>query len=193
MGNESLTSKRVAALIEQLGRCAYGGAFAAGLNPAQWSALRYFHRANRFSCTVGAFARYHGTTMGTASQTVKALVEKGYLRRGTHPGDRRSARLEPTEAAVALLERDPLQILVDAASGLPPAQRGMLLEGLEGMLGRLHAMSGRPLFGVCADCRHLLTDPCCGAGAHHHCTLMGEPIATPETDRVCVNHQPPLS
>ncbi len=54
----------VAELMEQLGHCACSEAFSAGLNPAQWSALRYFQRANRFSRTVSAFAQYHGTTRG---------------------------------------------------------------------------------------------------------------------------------
>jgi DNA-binding MarR family transcriptional regulator len=82
MSEKSSAPERVVAeLVEQLGHCACSEAFQGGLNPAQWSALRYIERANRFSRTVSAFARYHGTTRGTASQTIRALVQKGFLRR----------------------------------------------------------------------------------------------------------------
>ncbi|MFB6261826.1 MAG: MarR family transcriptional regulator, partial [Thiohalorhabdaceae bacterium] len=60
-----------------------------GLTPAQWSALRFFASANRFSRTVSAFAAYNVTSRGTASQTIKALERHGYLRRETVTADKR--------------------------------------------------------------------------------------------------------
>ena len=102
-----ISERAVAELIKQLGRCAYGEAFTEGLNPAQCTALRYFGRANRFSRTVSAFALYHGTTRGTASQTVKALVEKGYLRRRPVKTDHRTFRLELTAPRPILPLPDP--------------------------------------------------------------------------------------
>jgi hypothetical protein len=63
-------------LLEQVGRFASGDAFLKGLNPAQRAVLPYFERANRVSRTVCALALFHGTTRGTATQTVKAPVEK---------------------------------------------------------------------------------------------------------------------
>ena len=62
-------------LVLQLGRAAYADCAAGGLTQAQWIAMRYFARANRFSRTVSGFADFHGTTRGTASQTIKSLVE----------------------------------------------------------------------------------------------------------------------
>ncbi len=57
-------SRSVAALVERLSHCAYRDAYRDGLKPAQWSALRYFSNANRFSQTTSAFARYQGITLG---------------------------------------------------------------------------------------------------------------------------------
>ena len=70
-----------AELVLRLSRAALGEGFVEALTSAQWMALRYFSRANRFSRTVSAFAEFHATTRGTASQTVKGLIEQGYLAR----------------------------------------------------------------------------------------------------------------
>jgi DNA-binding MarR family transcriptional regulator len=78
VARKTLNFQRVLAeLLEQIGPFAHGDAFLKGLNPAQWAALRYFARANQVSRAVCASALFHGTDRGTASQTVKALVEKG--------------------------------------------------------------------------------------------------------------------
>ena len=133
----SAPARAVADLIEQVGRFAHTDAFIEGLNPAQWATLRYVGRANRFSRTVCAFALFHGTTRGTASQTVKALVEKGYLRRRPVKGDRRSSRLELTVKARRSLTQDPFQDLVNAAGALSAAGRSTVAEGLRVMLESL--------------------------------------------------------
>lgn len=191
MSQDARFSERaVAELIEQLGRAATGEAFAAGLNPAQWAALRYFSRANRFSRTVGAFARFHGTTRGTTSQTVKALVRKGYLERHPVGGDRRSFRLDLTGKARRCLPEDPFLELVAVARALSPAQRAALAEGLEAMLDEVLRGRGRLRFGICALCRHLRIEGCCReAAGPHECGLLGEPLSEEETAELCVNFE----
>ena len=143
----------VAELIEQLGRCAYGYAFAAGFNPAQWTALRYFARANRFSRTVTAFAKYHSTTLGTASQTVKVLVDKGYLKRTQITEDRRSHRLEITPKTKRLLAREPNRDLTIAVRTVPLATRSTMIKGMQTILAELLERNGRPVFGMCNTLR----------------------------------------
>lgn len=192
MGKKYPISERaVAELIQQLGRCAYGDAFTEGLNPAQWSALRYFDRANRFSRTVSAFALYHGTTRGTASQTVKALLGKGYLRRRPVKSDHRSFRLELTAKARSFLARDPFHDLVSAAGTLSPDRRTTVVEGLQAILGCLVENRGGPLFGVCPSCTHLRGEGCCLDNSNpYECRLFGEPLTEEELPEICVNHQP---
>lgn len=187
----SVSGRTIAELIEQLGRSCYGEAFIAGLNPAQWTALRYFGRANRFSRTVGAFARYHGTTRGTASQTVKSLVLKGYLRRRPVREDLRSVRLELTFKGLGLLAQDPLHSLENAASELSSNIRNKVAAGLQVMLGRLLAEQDRPLFGVCMACMHLQRNE--GrrhTGTSYECGVLGEALAEEELVAICVNHEP---
>src|ERR1700737_2503624 len=78
-------SRVIAELVLRLGRIASGEGLVEGLTPAQWTVLRYFARANRFSRTPSAFAAFHGTTRGTASQTIKNLEIQGYLTRMRWP------------------------------------------------------------------------------------------------------------
>lgn len=189
-----IPERAIAQLIEQLGRCTWGDAFVRGLNPAQYTALRYFGRANRFSRTVGAFARYHGTTRGTASQTVKALVEKGYLRRRPDKRDHRTFRLDLTAKARKFLAKDPFHALASAAAVLPTDHRSAVTNGLQLMLDRLLRDRGRPLFGVCTACTHLRREDCClNSAGPYECGLLEEPLAEEELTETCVNYEPAVA
>lgn len=177
------TERRVAELALQLGRAAYGDSAADSLTPAQWMALRFFGRANRFSRTVSAFSEFHSTTRGTASQTVKSLVQRGYLTRTRSERDGRSATVELTAKARRKLEEDPFEAVVRAASVLSPAQRDRTAAGLRGILQRLAVDRHRPVPGVCTLCGHLAV---AGAGGYR-CRLMREPLAAAELGQLCVH------
>ena len=181
----------VAELVEQLGHCACSEAFSGGLNPAQWAALRYFERANRFSRTVSAFAHYHGTTRGTASQTIRALVKKGFLQRSPAKHDQRSFRLDLTDEARQLLTSDPYAEFVQAASALPSEQCTMLARSLRAMLEQVQGRRTRRTFGVCTSCRHLrAVDAAAGEIRGYHCVLKDELLHAGELGRMCVDYQP---
>ena len=181
----------VADLIAQLGRIAHGEGFVDGLTPAQWSALRYFSRANRFSRTVSAFAEFHATTRGTASQTVKSLVNQGYLTRTRSERDGRSARLDMTPKGKAALADDPFDILAGAARALSPTARSGLESALERMVRHVAQEYGRCLFGMCPSCRHLRGDGSCVEGRPpYECGFLDVPLKNDELDQVCVNFAP---
>ena len=189
METTSTPEQAVAELVEQLGHCACSEAFSAGLNPAQWAALRYFERANRFSRTVSAFARYHGTTRGTASQTIRTLVQKGYLLRLPAKHDQRSFRLDLTQTARQVLGSDPIGEFVSAASALPAAQCSALASGLRAMLDQVLEKRARRPFGVCTSCEHLgVVDGEQEGGCGHHCRLQDELLGHQELGRICVDH-----
>jgi DNA-binding MarR family transcriptional regulator len=180
----------VAELVEQLGHCACSEAFSAGLNPAQWAALRYFERANRFSRTVSAFAHYHGTTRGTASQTIRALVQKGFLRRLPAKHDQRSFRLALTDRARTMLASDPFAGFVSAAGSLGPAQCAILAKGLRAMLEQVQDRRARRSFGVCTSCRHLLAlDGDGKSGCGNRCVFKNELLQDGELGRICIDYE----
>ena len=132
-----LSTRGLARLIEQVGKAAYNLGFTPGLNPAQWAALRYFDEATLERRTVTGFAQFQGTTKGTASQTVAALVRKGYLQRVGDKQDRRVHRLILTEESQTLLRGDPLSALSTALESLSQEERWALAVSMEKVLRQL--------------------------------------------------------
>ncbi len=183
-----MDSRAIAELVLHLGRIASGEGLVEGLTPAQWAVLRYFAQANRFSRTPSAFAAFHGTTRGTASQTIKSLEIQGYLTRMRSEADRRSVRLVLTDKARAILANDPFESLVRAADSLPPSVQGHFANALQQMLGQVAQERGKPPFGTCTSCQHLESD---GRSreeqASYVCGFVHEPLLLEELDGVCIN------
>lgn len=126
-----VSSFATAEVISQIVRLTSGPSFVGGLNPAQWAALRYFGRVGLAACSVTAFARYHGTSKGTASQTIAALTRKGLVERLQNPDDRRLVHFVLTAAGRAALDSDPIRLVAEAVAGLSPEEQGTLAELLE--------------------------------------------------------------
>ncbi len=186
-----MDSRAIAELVLHLGRIASGEGLVEGLTAVQWAVLRYFARANRFSRTPSAFAAFHGTTRGTASQTIKNLETQGYLTRMRSEADRRSVRLVLTDKATAILVNDLFEALVRAADALPSGVRGHFANALQRMLGQVAWERGKPPFGTCASCKHLEGDGCSREGqAPYACGFASEPLLLEELDGVCINFVP---
>ena len=185
-----MDSRVIAELILHLGRIASGDGFVGGLTPVQWAGLRYFARANRFSRTPSAFAAFHGTTRGTASQTIKGLVAEGYLKQTRSKTDGRSVRLDLTKKAGALLNDDPIEALVRAADALPPGVRGSFSVVLQRLLGSVALQTGKPLFGTCETCVHFKGDGCCQQGMNaYECGFVKEALTADELEQLCINFE----
>jgi DNA-binding MarR family transcriptional regulator len=137
------SARATAEVMAQVLRTTSSLAFADGLNPAQWAALRYFGQASPSARSVVAFARYHGTTKGTASQTIAALSKKGLIERHRSERDRRSVSLVLTPAGRATLDNDPLNEIAEAIAGLPETHHVAIAEGLDQMLRTLLARRAR--------------------------------------------------
>ena len=183
-----MDSRAIAELILHLGRMASGDGLVAGLTPSQWAVLRYFARANRFSRTPSAFAAFHGTTRGTASQVIKSLVAQGYLKQTRSKADGRSVRLDLTEKARAIIAEDPVEALVRAADALPPGIRSNFLGGLQRVLGHLASETGKTVFGTCESCMHFGGDACCREGLPAYaCGFLNEPLFEEELNELCIN------
>jgi len=186
-----MNSRAIAELVFHLGRIASGEGLVEGLTAAQWAVLRYFAQANRFSRTPSAFAAFHGTTRGTASQTIKSIETLGYLTRMRSEDDRRSVRLVLTEKARGILANDPFESLVRAADSLPASIQGHFADALRRMLGQVTQERGKPPFGTCTSCQHLESDGCSREGqTPYACGFTSEPLRLEELDGVCINFVP---
>lgn len=182
-------SLSVAGLVERLGHYSCGEAYRDGLKPTQWSALRYFSGANRFSRTTTAFARFQGTSTAAASQTIGALVQRGLLERTADACDKRKHLLSLSAAAHELLKADPLRALATAVAVLDEREQDDLAQKLERMLRHLTTQQNGKAFGYCGDCRFL---QCRRRGADlkdaaYRCAHLDEALQADEIDRLCAN------
>jgi DNA-binding MarR family transcriptional regulator len=132
-----LSTRGLTRLIEKVGKAAYNLGYTPGLNPAQWAAMRYFDETTIKRRTVTGFAQFQGTTKGTASQTVAALVRKEFLQRIGDKQDRRVHSLVLTDKGQALLKNDPLQELSQALGVLNQEDRWALALSLEKVLRQI--------------------------------------------------------
>jgi len=187
----NVSARTIAELVVQLGCLTRGEGFVANLTFAQWTALRYFSSANRFSRTVSAFAEFHGTTRGTASQTIKSLVQNDYLTRKRSKSDGRSIDFTLTYKSKKLLAEDPFEALVVAASTLSNSASHTVARGLERMLRKMAQQQGKYHFGMCPNCKYFQEDGCCANGdSDYCCAFMNEPLKEAETQQLCVNFLP---
>lgn len=183
----------ISILVNRLGRTIHCLQFAEGLNPAQWEALRFVDRANRFSRTPSALADYLRTTKGTASQTVKSLEAKGLIERAPNETDRRGVLLNLTDHGRAILRRDPLRCLEKASDCLGD-ELDTANRLLASLIGRLEETSAQRAFGICEDCTHFCKNmaaatDCDKKDVAHQCGLTGESLSETERSQICVNHR----
>lgn len=177
--------------LERLARLMRAREHRDGLNPAQWEALRYLGRANRFSNAPVALTRYLGATKGTISQTVKALERKGFISKAARSGNSKSIALCLTAKGLAALEHDPWAALADASSVLGGKTRRRMQRGLDDMLRAELAREGLPSFGVCASCRFFRENGGLAPGEGlHRCMVYDADLTVAEAGQICAAHTP---
>lgn len=177
-----------AQLIDRLDRLMRSGEVAHGLNPAQWEALRYLARANRFSRTPAALADYLGTTRGTVSQSLISLEEKGHVTRTKSCRDKRSVDLLLTELGRAALADDPLTRLAADIAASRSADLASVVTILHETLTRAIARNGGKPFGVCRTCRHFQAmSP--SQGSYARCNLLDEPLSKDDSRAICAEQE----
>lgn len=181
----SVPEFRFSELIDRVGRVTRGLQFVNGLSPAQWEALRFISRANRFSSSPTALAKFLGTTKGTISQTLISLEKKGYVQRLRDERDGRGVRLELTSPGWRLLEQDPLLEIDKAVACLPAHEKEALYGGLNRMLRDVQRKIGGNEFGVCDDCTLFSAEQ--SPDGAYQCGLTHEAMSLDETVRICVN------
>jgi DNA-binding MarR family transcriptional regulator len=175
----SFAAWRAAHLIGRLARIMRAADFDTGLNPAQWEALRYLAKANRFSRTPAALADFLNATRGTVSQTLIALEAKGLIEKTKSAVDARSLTLALTPAGRAMLAGDGEGAIARAIDA--GGEAAVIAAALEGALRHALARRGGKAFGACKTCRHFRR-----GSVAHHCALLDEPLSAQETQSICV-------
>ena len=172
----------IARHLERLARLIRAEEHGAELYPAQWEALRFLARANRFSNSPSAVTAWLGATKGTVSQTLAALASKGYLGKSERPEEKRSIALTLTDKARTALAGDPLRSLARSAAALGGKTRRRMLKGLDELLAARSAVR----VASCDGCRFFREagrkdDP----RGPHLCMRFEQPLAKAETGLLC--------
>jgi len=178
-----------AQLIDRLERLARAGEQADDFNPAQWEALRYLSRANRFSRTPAALADYLASTRGTISRTLASLEEKGYVTRTASLRDGRSVVFALSAAGERAMTRDPLLALAGDIEEAAGASLPALLDGLRRTLRRALARNRGRAFGACYSCRHFRAGVRPASRTPHHCALLNEPLSEADSRAICAEQE----
>ena len=175
--------------LERLARLMRAREHDDGLNPAQWEALRYLDRANRYSNSPGALTQFLGATKGTISQTLMSLERKGCIAKSARAGEKRSVVLELTSQGKTMLAKDPWKHLASAVDDLGNKTRRRLAKGLKELLEGELQRGRHKSFGLCSSCRFFREK---GRNSDtkgpHHCMLFEAPLSAADSQRICVEH-----
>lgn len=170
-------------MIVRLARLEAAGSWDGDLNPAQRAALSYLSKANRFSRSPSHIADYLGTTRGTTSQSLKALVRKGYLTEYQSESDRRSISFSLTRSGTKVAQTE--SQLDTAIAALSEKKREALSLHLKDVLRSVVATTSGQSFGICKDCvYHQLSSQSA------FCKLLELPLEPSERDQICVEQIP---
>lgn len=176
--------------LERLARLMRAREHEGELNPAQWEALRYLRRANRFSDSPSALTRYLGATKGTISQTLKALERKGYVSKSPREGVAKSVRLSLTPKGHEALKHDPWTGVAAKAEELGGKTKRRMERGLNTLLEQALHQSGFESFGVCFSCRFFRERGRDGdAQGPHLCMLFEQLLSQDDAARICIAHE----
>ncbi|WP_373002250.1 winged helix DNA-binding protein [Hyphomonas sp.] len=169
-------------LLVYLGRPSRGTRPSSDLTAAQWMAMRFFARANRASRTPSAFASFHATTLGAASQIIKSLMLKGFLIRHQSFEDRRSVRFDLTKSGKFVMRHDPLRDLSEAIERIDGGLCIALRQVLPVLAGELAKIRDTVAVGACGDRRYFSY-----GGEANNCTCVGVEPGPDDLGDHCVN------
>ena len=187
MAKDKIDNASIAWPLERLTRLMRAGEHEGGLNPAQWEALRYLSRANRFSPI--ALTRFLGSTKGTISQTIKALERKGFITKAPRENEGRSINLSLTPKGSKALKNDPLAEFSKSLDDLSGKNRRRLAKGLADLLETDLKRREQPSFGTCATCRYFREKGReADDGGPHSCMYFDVALSSAELSLICVEH-----
>ncbi len=178
-----MQTEQIRALINRLARLDSAENWDGTLNPAQRAALDYLARANRFSRSPSHVADFLGTTRGTTSQTLKALMRKGFVAEERSDMDRRSISYRLTDAGRRMVGTRSL--LLTVLEEMPENDRAQIESSMQRLLNLAMRKNGSKPFGICRTCRHFKP-----TGAGGYCKLLQVALDPAETEQICHEQEP---
>lgn len=181
---------KVAAALERLARVARAErqAFAtnAGVTLLQLDLLRAIADGAPPTPSTGRLADEVSVSQPTATDSLRALADKGLVVRRADPDDQRRTQIEITPAGRLLVDagtRSSGAISAVVAS-LTPTQQAAMLEVLLAMIAGLVDQGIVSVARTCLTCAHHRSD-----GSTHRCDLLGAALARGELRVNCRDHR----
>lgn len=196
--SESVAS-RVAGALNKLAMAmkshAWAGAGERRLTPTQGQILALLRARGVPALRLTQVAEQLAISAPTASDSVRALVDKGLVRKTRAADDARAVALELTETGLTEAERAAAwpDFMLVAIGALTPAEQEAFLAGLIKVIGALVERGEIPMQRTCVLCHHFNVNSQGGDEPSHHCTIRDEPIATGRIRMDCAQHQPASS
>jgi len=180
------TIDRISELVVHLGRACRSEDGHSDLTAAQWTCLRFFARANASTRTPSAFASFHATTRGTASQIIKTLEDRGLIARHRSESDGRSIRFDLTGSGRTRLSGDPLGQLNGLLGAFDAAECEAFLATLSRLASSLADLKKTRAFGTCSDCTYFTP-----ADDRGFCACMAARLDADEIGKLCGSYHSP--
>lgn len=191
--SESIAS-RVAMGLNKLGLAlksqAWAGAGRCGLTPTQGQILALLRTRSGRAMRLTDVACELSISAPTASDSVRALVDKGLIRKARAPGDARAVALELTIEGCTEAERAATwpAFLLTAIDALSDREQTAFMIGLTKIIAVLIERGQIPMQRMCLLCRHFQPHAHPGAERTHHCVLLDVPLAIQQLRLDCPEH-----
>lgn len=164
----------------------------AGLNPTQAQVLVVLARAAGSGMRLSAIADHLGVSAPTASDSVSALVAKGFVSKGPAPDDGRALAVTLTASGRARAREmaEWPDLLLSAVDVLEPHEEAILLKGLLKVIRELQEQGRIAASRMCLTCRYFRPHVHADVRAPHHCAFVDAPFGDRDLRVDCIDHEP---
>jgi len=162
-----------------------------GLTPTQ-SRILSTVAGSREPIGIKSVAQQLAVTMGTASEAVSPLVDKGLIEKRPDERDGRAVVLCLTRAGRREASRANQwpDMMLEAVESLPEPDQAALLRGLIGMVHSLQEHGAVPTARMCVQCRYFRPNAHAGTDKPHRCMFIDAPIADADLRLDCDEMEP---
>lgn len=187
-------AQRIAQGLSKLGTAlrhqAWRQASPQGLTPTQGQILTLL--SARPGGTLAQVAEDLAVRPATASDAVKALVQKGLVVKTRQVGDARQLSLHLTETGKSLAAEANQwpDFLVEAIDQLTEDERPVLLRAIVRMITELQTRGQIPISRMCVTCQHFRPRVHRDPRLPHHCAFVDAPLGDTDLRIDCAEHEP---
>lgn len=186
--------QRISAALSKIGLAlrnqAWRGAGERGLSPTQGQILTLLRA--RPHQRPSALAEALGVTLATVSDSVKALVEKGFVLKQRDEGDARATALVLTASGRKEAENASSwpDFLATSVEVLTPFEQEIFFTALVKMIRTLQDRGQIPVARMCVSCKYFQPNRHAAPAKPHHCGLVDAAFGAPQLRLDCAEHEP---